>query len=256
MSNRKYVVYKHTNKSNGKVYIGITYDINYRWRGSGCAYKSNAHFWSAIQKYGWDGFTHEVLHENLSHEDACGLEIMLINEHNATDRKYGYNKSPGGAYPLVTYTGEKHPKYGKPLSEKTKKLLSAALSGEKHYCYGKHLSPETRAKIGAANKKNRLTEEQKQHLRELNLGKKQSLETRQKRSRSLMGHVVSEETRRKISETKPKKQVSKFSQSGELIKTYDSVSSAARDNNISTSQISKCCKGGLKTSGGFVWRYA
>ena len=256
MSDRKYVVYKHTNKSNGKVYIGITYDVNYRWRGSGAAYKSNAHFWAAIQQVGWDGFTHEILHENLSHEDACGLEMVLIKEYNATDRRYGYNKSPGGAYPLVHYRGEKHHQYGKPLSDKTKKLLSLALSGENHYCYGKHLPAETRAKIGAANKKNRLTEAQKQHLRELNLGKKQSLETRQKRSHSLMGHIVTEETRQKISETRVRKPINKFSRDGKLIETYESVSIAAAENGLTTGQICKCCKGVLSTSGGFIWQYA
>lgn len=256
MSTRRYVVYKHTNKANGKVYIGITYNEKYRWRGSGCAYKSNSHFWAAIQKYGWDGFYHEVLYRDLSHEDACALEIMLINEYQSTDRNHGYNKSPGGAYPLTSQSGENHPMYGKHHSDDARAKMSLAKAGSRHHCYGKHLSAETRAKIGAANKKNRLTDAQKQHLRELNLGKKQTLETRQRRSRSLMGHIVSDETRKKISDTRVKKPINKLSKDGILLETYESVSVAALANNLTTGQICKCCKGVLSTSGGFIWQYA
>ena len=67
MDSLNWVVYKHKNLTNGKVYIGITHDVRKRWHGNGCAYKSNRYFWQAIQKYGWDGFSHEVIYENISH---------------------------------------------------------------------------------------------------------------------------------------------------------------------------------------------
>ena len=95
--NDSYSVYKHTNKSNGKVYIGIT--INeplVRWGKNGCGYNKQF-FGKAIRKYGWDNFEHEILFENLSHEEANNREIELIQYYKSSDIKYGYNIASGGS---------------------------------------------------------------------------------------------------------------------------------------------------------------
>ena len=90
-----YKVYKHTSPQ-GKVYIGITCkSVADRW-GGGTGYKSNKHFFSAIQKYGWDNFKHEVLFENLTKKEACEKEIALIAEYDSTNPDRGYNQSSGG----------------------------------------------------------------------------------------------------------------------------------------------------------------
>lgn len=47
-----WIIYKHTNKINNKVYIGKTTDIKNRWRNGGIHYKTCPRFWSAIQHYG------------------------------------------------------------------------------------------------------------------------------------------------------------------------------------------------------------
>lgn len=65
-----YSVYCHTNKINGKRYIGITKrQPEKRWA-NGYGYSNNRHFFAAIQKYGWDSFYHEVWFTDLSYEDA------------------------------------------------------------------------------------------------------------------------------------------------------------------------------------------
>ena len=65
----RYCVYKHTSP-NGKVYIGITSQNPIaRWR-NGKGYSNNTHFKNAIDKYGWDNFKHEILHSELSKEEA------------------------------------------------------------------------------------------------------------------------------------------------------------------------------------------
>lgn len=94
-----YCVYIHTNKTDGKRYVGITcQNVSRRWR-SGEGYMYNAHFYRAIQKYGWDNFTHEIVEAGLSKDDACELEIGLITKYKTTDERYGYNRSTGGESP-------------------------------------------------------------------------------------------------------------------------------------------------------------
>lgn len=52
-------VYMHTNNINGKRYIGISQNPKRRWK-NGNGYKTQL-FGKAINKYGWDNFTHEIL---------------------------------------------------------------------------------------------------------------------------------------------------------------------------------------------------
>ena len=255
MDELKWVVYKHTNLTDGKVYIGITHDVSKRWRGSGCAYKSNRHFWQAIQKYGWDGFKHEIIFFGLTEQEACAREIQLIAEYQSTDRTKGYNHSLGGENPLVWQRGEKHPMYGKHHSVEAKAKMSAAHSGEKHRCWGKTLPEITRKRIGDANRGRKLPEWQIEHLRKINTGRKPSEETKRKRALSLKGHLVSEATKQRIRETKVSKQIIQLSRDGEFLCEYPSVTAAAKNSGLDRSQIRRCCNGELKTTGGFVWIY-
>ena len=74
MEEKTFIVYKHTSP-NGKVYVGITcHKPSVRWKKDGKGYKNNVHFWGAIQMYGWDNFTHEILYEGLSEQEACQKE--------------------------------------------------------------------------------------------------------------------------------------------------------------------------------------
>lgn len=89
-----YIVYRHTNKINGKVYIGITCQTpEQRWRG-GLGYKDQSKFYGAILKYGWNGFLHEILYSDLSQKDAYELEEKLIKQYDSI--KNGYNIQTGG----------------------------------------------------------------------------------------------------------------------------------------------------------------
>ena len=95
-SNGYWKVYVHTNKQNGKRYVGITSQKpEYRWNG-GKAYAQNPHFNAAIEVYGWDGFTHEILYDHLSEEEAKQKEKELIALWKTQDREYGYNCTAGG----------------------------------------------------------------------------------------------------------------------------------------------------------------
>lgn len=62
-----YTVYQHKNKINGKIYIGITKQSpEKRWGINGCNYKTSPHFYSAIKKYGWGNFEHNILFVGLT----------------------------------------------------------------------------------------------------------------------------------------------------------------------------------------------
>jgi hypothetical protein len=51
------------------------------------------------------------------------------------------------------------------------------------------------------------------------------------------------------------RKVNQYSINGELIKTWDYINQAAEAIGIHHANISACCRGRLKTSGGFVWKY-
>lgn len=61
---------------------------------------------------------------------------------------------------------------------------------------------------------------------------------------------------KKVKEVKENKRiVYQYSEKGELIKVWDSISEAARANNIKVTGIINCCTGRRPRSGGCIWRY-
>lgn len=91
-----FTVYVHTNRINNKKYVGITTGKpEYRWYNNGTGYIKQKHFYSAIQKYGWENFDHQII-EVQSREEMIYLEKYLISYYYTTNKDYGYNKSIGG----------------------------------------------------------------------------------------------------------------------------------------------------------------
>lgn len=121
-------VYMHTNKANGKKYVGITSkDPKRRWGNNGSGYRKNQYFWRSIQKYGWDNFEHEILFTNVTKGFACFAERCLVACHKTDDPLYGYNLTSGGDKGCTyseesrrkisearkgKYTGENSPMFG------------------------------------------------------------------------------------------------------------------------------------------------
>lgn len=94
---KKYCVYVHTNKVNGKKYVGMTSQIpERRWRSDGSGYKQNLYFSKEIKEYGWDNFRHEIIDEDMTFEEACETEIALIAKYKSNCRERGYNEESGG----------------------------------------------------------------------------------------------------------------------------------------------------------------
>lgn len=69
-------------------------------------------------------------------------------------------------------------------------------------------------------------------------------------------NIVNEEKPAYVSQRKiPLKKVAKYNKNGELIKTYNSLREAWLDGNPNPEYIRSCCKGRIKTTGGFVWKF-
>lgn len=91
-----YIIYKHVNKINGKIYIGQTCQKpEYRWN-HGQGYKNCSYFYKAIQKYGWDNFEHIILENNLTAQQANQKEEEYIKYYKSNERQFGYNLTAGG----------------------------------------------------------------------------------------------------------------------------------------------------------------
>lgn len=113
-NNLNYSVYVHTNKINGKKYVGQSSNIIERWKNGGKNYFSSTKFHRAIQKYGWENFTHEILYENLNKEAANKIERDLIKKYDSINN--GYNIQEGG---YTSLTKESLDKMSKSLIKDT-----------------------------------------------------------------------------------------------------------------------------------------
>lgn len=117
-----YTVYMHKNKLNGKVYVGVTNDINRRWRFGGCEYKPST-FWDAIQKFGWNNFEHIILESGLTEKEGEEKEKYYISLYDSRNPDKGYNVAEGGR---AGHLYLEHPKgmKGKHHSEEKKRAQS------------------------------------------------------------------------------------------------------------------------------------
>lgn len=114
-------IYIHTNKVNGKKYVGqTTRRPEQRWM-NGRGYRSNEMLNSDIEEYGWESFEHEV-----RRCPNCLLDVMeqnLTEYYDTMNPEKGYNQTSGG-------------KKGFKQAEETRKKISEAKKG-------KHPSEET-----------------------------------------------------------------------------------------------------------------
>jgi len=130
-------IYKITNLTNNKIYIGkdTTSDPNYF--GSGLIINR------AFEKYGRENFIKEIIDETDNYESLSEKEIYWISFYNSTDRKIGYNISKGGDggdtlsnHPDLDIIREKISKN----SPKKGKTYEEAFGMEKAKSYKKNLS--------------------------------------------------------------------------------------------------------------------
>jgi group I intron endonuclease len=250
----KAYIYKITNKINGKLYIGETAEKNPQTRWAGHLYtirkgKGCPLLGAAFKKYGEENFIFEVIHE-CAKEERFNIEKQKIIEYN-TLVPNGYNATLGGMG--GGFKGKKH-------SEETKKKMAASTSAI-HAALSVERKEELHKLRIIRSKNLNKGVEFREKMRNLNLGKKLSEETRSKISESLKSKSKSkyksytEERKanisKKITEIRGVK-IAQYTNKGEFIKTYPSIKSASIELGIPS--IQAALKGTMKTAGGFIWK--
>lgn len=232
--NRMWCVYAHV-APNGKMYIGITsQEPKSRWR-NGSGYKYNQLFYRAIQKYGWNNIQHEIVASNLTEGEAKNFEILLISKLNTNDHKHGYNITSGGDGTVgVSHYGNDNSFYGKKHSQETREAMSNShydCRGENNPFYGRKHSDEVKK----------------------SLSDKAKLRTGEKNPN--WGKKLSAERIEKIREQKSIA-VSQFDLNMNFIKEYPSTKIAETETGVNHSLICRVCRGKLKTTHGYIWKYS
>jgi group I intron endonuclease len=229
-----YSLYKITNLINNKVYVGWTSrDPFQRYKEHQCTRKPKHQDRSiisyAIEKYGKDNFTFEIIYQSQDYEHSREIETYFIAEHNSTVDNHGYNIDLGGTgHKRSKSTIEKHRKQikGRKQTEEHKKKKADAISGEKNGMYrrgdlmageknpmyGNKLSEEHLTKIRKTKEKTGAWKTQEEineikRIKEESGPYSHSEETKRKNSEGMKGKPSkgkgkprSEETKRKISE--------------------------------------------------------
>lgn len=213
------IIYKITNKINGKVYIGqTTQKLHERWS-MHCSKHSNCpaiHL--AIQKYGKENFTIEQIDVACDRHELGEKEQRWIEYYDCISPK-GYNLKGGGEHPILSEETKRkigNANRGRKLSDEQRKIAIKALSqtwksGEEHPFYGKKHSEKTRQKI----------------------------------SEILKGRFLGSE-----------RYNAKSVLCVETGKIFDSVSTAGREMNIESKNINAVVVGKRNRAGGYHWRYA
>jgi group I intron endonuclease len=188
------IIYKITNRINGKVYIGqTTVKLKDRWHGHCCKRSNCNHLRNAIQKYGKKAFTIEVIDTANSIDELNKKEQHWISQLDSNNPLKGYNLLTGGS------GGFKH-------SELSKKKMSKSRTGKtmptttrealaKYNSVYRPMTPEVKEKLRLANlNKGPISDETRKKLSQTSKNRKQSQETINKRINSFKNRIKNPET--------------------------------------------------------------
>lgn len=252
---RTWKIYKHTNLINGKAYIGQTSatDPKTRWANGRGYNRRNPIFYNAIQKYGWDNFSHEILVDGITTlEEANRLEIEFIAKYHTYIKDpecWGYNTTIGGS-------GRSHLQL-----EETKQKISNSLKG-------RIFTEEHKEKISKTLKRKRIIcietgivyESISEAARQTGI-RRENLKAAVNRSRSSAGNYHWAETTdieriQKLRQLNGKHKAAKRKvlcvETGTI---YESITEAARAIKCNQSAISAALSGRIQSVKSYHWKY-
>ena len=176
-----YYVYQHMKADTGEIfYVGKGMG-----RRAHDSYHRSKYWKNIIAKH---GISVEFIKMNITESEALDLEILTIEKY----RNQGLN--------LINMTDGGDGTSGYAHTEQHKQMMSVALSGEKNHRYGKVgtrngavVTPETIEKLRSSHLGKKLSEEQKQKIRESTKKARQGIKTL-----GMTGKGHSEETQAKM----------------------------------------------------------
>lgn len=286
-------IYKITNKTNNKCYIGQSVNIEKRWYNHKYSYKNsntkdyNSTFHTALRKYGIDNFSFEIIEEC----DITSLnerEIYWIEFYNSYYR--GYNETPGGDNGF-SCPGESNPNV-RLTEDDVYQIRQAVLKclpqkqffednnfeniiSYRQFCRiwrgegWEHILPEAiefvkseeyLQQIRRNARATAITDKQKEAWKDIEIRKLRG-ETRNQVYQIYKNDYTQggfDSIWYKIREnTKPlKKKVIKLDKDTlEELEMYESAAEAGRQNKCDSSSISKVCRGIKNSCGGYKWKY-
>lgn len=130
-------IYKYENKINGKIYIGQSKNIEYRYNEhlNGWKVDRPQHIDLAIHKYGIDNFNFDIIQQfdELDTDKLNQAEVYWVQYYDCYNTSHGYNhRAPGDSMIMDEYTRYK---------------IALKSQGESNPMYGKTHTVEARAKI-------------------------------------------------------------------------------------------------------------
>lgn len=186
-------IYKTTCLVNGKIYIGKHEgDCNDNYLGSGEL------FLKAVRKYGRKNFKREILrHCNTLHELKI-WEHVFIKKYHSQNPEIGYNIADGDVN-TTEFNPAKLPSIRKKMSCSIKKAYSnSELRQKKSKDTKKYFEEHPEARLNLSEHNKQRFQDKRNHPM---YGKKQSVESNEKNRQSHLGTKLSEETKRKISQS-------------------------------------------------------
>jgi len=260
-------IYRIKNRLTQKCYIGETTapDPDKRWknhlnaikRGSGCPALRDA-----IQKYGVEAFEFKVLIICFD-EDRFHYEREYIKKYD-TQVPNGYNILPGGTCG-GGFKGKKHSEETKERLRKTSSDAWNRLSEEeKNKIKELHRKKSLDLNIGEKMKQSDKWKEVVKGMSERRRNMMQTTNTKEKIRQSLLKYYANSDNRNShINIEKHRdamckavgRPIAQYTPDNVLIKEYKSISEAGRLSGVKKPNISHALKGTNAKAGGFVWRY-
>jgi group I intron endonuclease len=161
------IIYKVTNKTNGKMYIGQTiFDLDKRKDqhiNTALSNKYKSHFHSALKKHGVNNFDWDIIAECDNTDELNRLEAYYIGYYDTYNN--GYNLTIGGG----GMSGWKPTEKTRQKISKTKKGVQA---GENNPFYGKHHTEESKQKMSESSKGIKPQPFSEEHKRKISESKK------------------------------------------------------------------------------------
>jgi group I intron endonuclease len=232
------VIYKITNKINGKIYVGKSTTNNENYFGSGISINR------ALVKYGKENFIREIIENCLSEIELNEREIFWIEELKSTDKMVGYNITKGGdgGNTRLMYDSNQLLDYRNKLSDGVKNsekyqksiISKTGVKRPNHSLTMKDMYLKGKLKVGKFT--NEISNETKLKISEKNKGKKRT-----------------DDTKNKIAQSKYKP-VLQFN-GDRFVDEFLSIDDASKKCGINRCGISDVCNGRQKTSGGFFWKF-